>query len=346
MIKYFLLLILLQITACANETAPKSDTPKVQIAYPKNGQSFKRGDTVNLQMKGDFDSVHLLEYAEKKQHLTNGLTLNTKDLGEKNYEIKIFHQGKVQRKSLRISVHAGQSSEKIGYQLLAKYPKNKENYTQGLFFHQGKLYESTGQYGKSKLLRYALAEKSLKLEKEIALSASYFGEGIAMANGQVFQLTWLENTAFVYDPNTFMQTKTLSYPYEGWGLCYKEPHLIMSDGSNRLFFLRTEDFVVEKILYIYGGNFPIDELNELVYAKGYIWANRYQYDEIYAIDPANGEVRFVIDVKNLKNDLDKTKIDVLNGIAYRTETDTFWLTGKLWSHYFEVKIDIPQHTKK
>lgn len=217
------------------------------------------------------------------------------------------------------------------------YPHDTGAYTQGLFFHEDCLYESTGQFGQSSFRRVDL--KSGRVLEKISFNDKYFGEGSVILDGKLFILTWYNEVAFVYDAATLKYEKTYSYPREGWGLTTDGTHLIASDGSSRLYFLSSE-FKQEKVLEVKMNGRPLRYLNELEWIDGKIWANVFMTDMIVIINPRNGEVEATLDCSGLLGKADrKPDTDVLNGIAYNKSDKKIYITGKNWPKLFEIKLD-------
>lgn len=220
--------------------------------------------------------------------------------------------------------------------VVAEYPHDVESYTQGLFFQDGQLYESTGLHGKSTFRKVDLATGEA-LEK-IDFNEKYFIEGSVMFKDNLYVLTWETRTAFVYDANTLEFKASWKYPREGWGITTDGKQLIASDGSSILHFM-DENFKVERKVVVKLEDRPVRWLNELEYIDGKIWANVYTTDEILIINPKDGRVEGVIDCRGLLPDrLRAVGTDVLNGIAYDSKTGKIYLTGKNWPKLYEVKL--------
>ena len=223
-----------------------------------------------------------------------------------------------------------------GLQVVKTYPHDTKAYTQGLFFHDGRFYESTGQFGQSSFREVEL-ETGKVLEK-ISFNEKYFGEGSVMLDGKLYILTWYNKVAFVYDASTLKYEKSYSYPREGWGLTTDGKQLIASDGSANIYFLDENFAQQRKILVTIEGR-PVRFLNELEYIDGKIWANVYTSNEIVIINPKDGRIEGVINCKGLlPKNLRTPDTDVLNGIAYNPEDGKIYLTGKNWPKLYEVKI--------
>ena len=221
--------------------------------------------------------------------------------------------------------------------VVATYPHDPGAYTQGLVIDNGQMFEGTGQYGSSTLREVDF--KTGKVTRSISLDEQYFGEGITILNGKIFQLTWKSNFCFVYDRKTFQYTEYFRYPYEGWGLTHNGTELILSDGSSDLRFIDPISFKEVRRISVKEGTERIKNLNELEYVNGEIWANIWYEDRIARVSPENGKLLGWIDLrglfpKNQREDRDQ----VLNGIAQDPETKKLYVTGKNWPKMFEIEI--------
>ncbi|MCX7909643.1 MAG: glutaminyl-peptide cyclotransferase [Ignavibacteria bacterium] len=222
--------------------------------------------------------------------------------------------------------------------VLKTIPHDTLAFTQGLFFHDGYLYESTGQYEHSSLRK--INPITGKIEKMVNIGAEYFAEGIALHNGKIFLLTWQNNTCFVFDSKTFRKEKELVYAGEGWGLTnYDQQFLVQSDGTNILKIIDPMDFSIQSSIAVFADIYPVSNLNELENIEGKIWANIWLKDSIAVIDKNSGKVDFFVDVSSLRNYLQpNSNVDVVNGIAYDNKTKKIFLTGKLWPYIFEIEL--------
>ncbi len=221
--------------------------------------------------------------------------------------------------------------------ILKDYPHDTSSFTQGLVRSGACLYESTGERGYSKLRKVRLADG--KVLRERSLERRYFGEGLALAQGRLIQLTWTSGVAFIWDPETFEPLGQFSYSGEGWGLTFDGSWLIMSDGSSVLTLRDPKSFAVWRRLPVTLNGRPVENLNELEYVEGQIYANVWQSTQIVRIDPSSGHVTAVIDASSLPYTPRVPGNDVLNGIAYDPQKGTFLLTGKLWPRLFEVRFE-------
>jgi len=220
--------------------------------------------------------------------------------------------------------------------VVKEYPHDTNSYTQGLFFHGGDLYESTGQYGSSTFRKVDLATGEA-LEK-LDFNRKYFVEGSVVLGDNLYILTWESRVAFIYDAATLEYKSTYTYPREGWGLTTDGKQLIASDGSARLYFLDGEYRLQRSVEVLLDGR-PVRYLNELEYIDGRIWANVYTTDLIVIINPATGAVEATVDCTGLlPAQLRDRRTDVLNGIAFDPVSRKTYLTGKYWKRLYEVEL--------
>jgi glutaminyl-peptide cyclotransferase len=221
------------------------------------------------------------------------------------------------------------------------FPHNKTNFTQGLEWSDGFLYESTGDPGQQGQTKLGIVDiLTGDYTKKIGLDANYFGEGITILNEKIFQITYTEGKCFVYDKNTLTLLKDMVYRGEGWGLCNNGEFLYMSDGSERITKRNPNDFSIIETIEVSDHNGPIQNINELEYADGLIYANVWQTNAVIVIQPETGKVIATINASKLAP-LGQGGGDVLNGIAYSPVNKKFYLTGKYWSKMFEVTFNKP-----
>ena len=232
----------------------------------------------------------------------------------------------------------------LNYSIQNVYPHDTSAYTQGLVWDNNKLYEGTGLRGESVL--YQMDNQLKPVGKRIKLDQPYFGEGITVFKGKIYQLTWEEHAVFVYDATTFKKLNTLNWPYEGWGLTHNDTSLIVSTGGSNLYFVDPTNFSIQSTLGVFNEYGYQSMLNELEYVDGKIFANIYGQNDIVVIDPKSGKIINKINCSNLlvqaKAKYNPLAIDagfVLNGIAYRKSTDSYFLTGKCWPIIVEVKLN-------
>ncbi len=244
--------------------------------------------------------------------------------------------------------------ELLTVEIIAEYPHDATAYTQGLLLHEGVFYESAGQYGESNVRR--VDPETGVVQQQTAVPEQYFAEGLARVDNRLFQITWKEQTAFVYDIDTLEPVETFEYEGEGWGLCYDGEQLVMSDGTEILTWRDPATFEVTDTLTVtLDGEplnawslqgVPLSQINELECVGDSVYANVWYTDVILKIDAASGVVTAVVFANNLLPEDDwlalRSEGGVLNGIAYNADTDTFFITGKLWPKLFEVRfVPIP-----
>ena len=224
-----------------------------------------------------------------------------------------------------------------GYVLVKSYPHDTDAYCQGLVYHNGFLYEGTGGYGQSALRKVKL--DTGKVVQERKLGDRWFGEGIAIWKSHIIQLTWKSRQAFVYDLETFQLQGRLGYRGQGWGLTHDGQHLIMSNGTDTLRFLDPATFNVKRQITVRDGRRRIENLNELEYVEGEIYANIWYDDRIARISPRTGHVLGWLDLSKLYPKSRRPHRDaVLNGIAYDPEHRRLLVTGKNWPRLYEIRL--------
>ncbi len=230
----------------------------------------------------------------------------------------------------------------IPFTLVKTFPHDNTAFTQGLTIEHGKLFESTGQHN----ARIAEVEITTGTQhKKVELDKKYFGEGITILNDKVYQLTWQNKVGFIYDLKTFQKIGEFQYEHEGWGITHNGTHLIVSDGTEKLYFLDTLTLKNTSILSVTENGIKTDQLNELEFIEGFIYANRWQTNYILKIDPITGNVVGKMDLSSLAKRIQQMspQADVLNGIAYEKKSKTILVTGKYWPAMFALRFqDITQ----
>ncbi|MBO3098572.1 glutaminyl-peptide cyclotransferase [Gelidibacter pelagius] len=308
-------------TDAKNNTTALGETIKLTIENPKNKT------ITNINYKIDATPI---EENFKVTNLTLGVHIIT---------AKVTYGETTEETSTNLTILNNVAPKIYSYKILNEYPHDITSYTQGLEFHDGVLYESTGQYGKSKLRK--VDYKTGGVLKNINLGNQYFGEGLTIMNDNIYQLTWKENIGFIYSIDTFEKTGSFNYgkSKEGWGLCNDGKVIYKTDGTNKIWKLNPETLAEDNYIQIYTNTGKIDSLNELEYIEGKIYANIYQRNGVLIIDPENGAVEGVIDFSPLQKLVKQHQtLDVLNGIAYNPDTKTIFVTGKEWDKLFEVEV--------
>lgn len=228
-----------------------------------------------------------------------------------------------------------------GFKVVHSYPHDPDAFTQGLFFHDGHLFEGTGLRGRSSIRKVDI--ETGRVLQAVELPPEVFGEGITQWGDRIIGITWQEGTAFVLDLKSFKLWRKFNYPGEGWGITHNERELIMSDGTAELRFLDPLTFKELRRVRVTAGGRPVDQLNELEWVNGQVFANIWQTDRIARIDPRTGNVVGWIDLTGLLPPNQRTgQDDVLNGIAYDAAKKRLFVTGKLWPRLFEIELTAPR----
>ena len=242
------------------------------------------------------------------------------------------------------------SPASIGFTIVNAIKHDTAAFTQGLEIYSGALLESTGLEGKSTLRR--LNSQTGNIEKTHNLPSDIFAEGLTVLNDTLYQLSWQDHLVFLYDAKSFKQLGTLPWSGEGWGITNNGNELIISEGSDKLYFVQPSSLKLNRVVSVRDNYGAVNNLNELEMVDGFIYANRWQYDYILKIDPNSGLVVGVINMqdlllKNTKSDISYLTKNgspndagaVLNGIAYNKDKKTFYITGKLWPEIFEIRLN-------
>jgi glutamine cyclotransferase len=235
-----------------------------------------------------------------------------------------------------ISQGAGQIPV-LGARVVRAYPHDPHAFTQGLEYYGGYLYESTGIVGQSTLRKVSL--RSGEVVQKVSLPAQYFGEGLTIFHGKIYQLTWMSKKGFIYDLRTFRKLGEFPYDTEGWGLTHDDKSLIVSDGTNKIRYLDPVSFAVTRTVEVYAGGEAVANVNELEYIRGEIFANIWHAPRIARIDARSGQVLAWIDLTTIAAKEQRGDEGVLNGIAYDKAGDRLFVTGKNWAKVLEIKLD-------
>jgi glutamine cyclotransferase len=366
-LKYFILLTLILlitwIISCSGRTgkpAEKNPQPAavleegssarlIKMISPDENSGFKLKDQIKVILapenkSGNPDSVKIW-FDGKTVAILRSLPWEcgipssfTGTTGRKAIKVVAYKGNKKPQIITRFMIiYSDMIPQRNGYKIINTYPHDKEAFTQGLFYNNGILYEGTGQVSKSSLRKVEL--ETGRVLNQYNLEPQLFGEGIALMGDKIFELTWETKVGFVYDKSTFKVINKIYYQTEGWGLTTMGDKLIMSDGTNVLYFMEPELFTVVSKIEVYNNRGKVDQLNELEYINGEIWANIWQTDLIARIDPQSGKVIAYIDMKGILSDPETdTSANVLNGIAYDAVGKRIFVTGKNWPRLFEIKL--------
>ena len=330
------------ITAVSCNTQKKAS--KFRFDTPEAGTLVKQGESIPLKLvfpsEVAFDSVVYAVDGEVLARTTDStavsLDTETAPFGSRTLSAKLYHEGKEQVTYSNIVV-VPPAPKRYGFKVVNEYPHDPEAYTQGLEFDsQGVLYESTGREGQSSIRK--VDYKTGKILQKVDLGPNSFGEGLCLIGDRVIQLTWREKTGYVYDKHTLAKTAEFSYGQspEGWGICYDGKRLIKSDGSSKLYFLNKDTYAEEGSIEVYSDKGPMDNLNELEYINGMLYANVYTKDFIVIINPETGAIEGEINLIGIYPDKQEFNNE-LNGIAYDRQGKRLFITGKNWPTLYEIE---------
>ncbi|MBC7607100.1 MAG: glutaminyl-peptide cyclotransferase [Burkholderiales bacterium] len=261
-----------------------------------------------------------------------------KKLGYQNLKALVYFEGENVETTARVEVVSDVEPKLLKYKIVNTFPHDTTSYTEGLEFYRDTLFESGGQYNRSKLFKTDY--KTGKVYKNINLEGKFFGEGITILNNRIFQLTWKENTGFIYNANTWKVEKTFSFDknIEGWGMTNDGKNLYQSDGTEKIWTMNPDTQKMTDYINVYTSSSKIKSINELEWINGKIYCNIYEKDAIAVVNPDSGAVEGVLDLSGLRKFEKYVKAEVLNGIAYNPRTKTIFVTGKYWSKLFEITI--------
>ncbi len=334
------------------------NTPQGNITIsPEAGTTYKAGDpvTIKAHYSADFkpDSVVYLvdsvRIGSKKDSTALSLKTDSMPLGPRIITARVYQGGKNQEASTNIVLLPSKAPVEYTFKTIKVFPHDTSCFTEGLVYQDGFLYESCGGYLKPPKGQEITNQSSLrkvdlqtgKVLQKTLLDSAVFGEGISIVGNKIIQLTYNEKIGYVYDKTTFkrLSTFTNNVGIEGWGMCFDGKKLYMDDKTNRLFFLDKDNYHQTGYVDVYDDKGPVNQINELEYIDGKIYANVWQTNDIIVIDPKTGAVLERIDLTNLypqaKRNLNS---DVLNGIAYDAQTKRIFLTGKKWDKLFQVEF--------
>lgn len=303
--------------------------------------------TISLKAKKNITVDSVIYTLNGKKLLTENntspvtTTISQKKLGQYMLAATIYAEGKNATVKHKINILNTKPPKVYGYRIINRYPHKTDAYTQGLEFVGDTLYESNGQYGESTLRKLDyITGKVLKEEK---LDDSYFAEGMTIMGDNIYQLTWRENTGFIYNKNTFETTGTFNYneSKQGWGLTNDGKSIYKSDGTSKIWTLDPSNLAEQSYIEPTDNKKVTSKLNELEWVNGKIYANNYQVDLISIINPTTGAIEGLIDLRTLKDEVQdglNTTNEVLNGIAYKANEGRLFVTGKHWNTLFEIEI--------
>lgn len=347
---FFIFLTSFVLVNCA-QSSKRTRKPVTSIHLAPKNKKYAVGDkiTVNFQTKIKDGSLAKTEFfVDGKSvfvsfNIEDLFNIDTKNWGVGTHYIKTIStttDGTTGENYSDFLLLSDIIPQKFSYKVIKNYLHNIEHFTEGFEIHNGFLYESTGQEGTSSIYKIDLS--NWKVVKESKLDDKYFGEGITILNGKIYQLTYKTQIGFVRDLNTFELIKTWNYKNEqGWGMTNDSKYLIMSDGTEFITYLDPETLTEVKRIQVCNQKGVVNNINELEYINGEIWANLWTTDTIIKIDPKTGKIVAEIDLKGLLSSSlsnNKNQVDVLNGIAYDHEKNKIYVTGKLWPKLFEIEL--------
>lgn len=332
-----------------SEVAAEAASRLIKIVSPDENTGYKLKDPIKVVLSVEnnskqpdsvvifFDGKHVksLKSEPWEDLIPPSFTSST---GRKSLKVSAYKGGKPQNTITRFMiVYSDIVPKRYGFKVLHTYPHDRDAYTQGLVYDKGVLFEGTGQEASSSLREVNLETGTVK--RQLNLDGSLFGEGITIYGDRLFQVTWQNKVGFVYEKATFKQINKIYYSTEGWGLTTINDKIVLSDGTNIIYFFEPESFTVVSRIEVYDNKEKVDSLNELEYINGEIWANIWMTDKIVRIDPQSGKVIGYIDLKGILNDPETdTSVNVLNGIAYDKTGNRIFVTGKNWPKLFEIKV--------
>lgn len=318
--------------SCKSDYEFKLDVPK------KVSNNGKFTTTVTEANNLAIDSV-LYSLNGSKLSTKNTFDISNKRLGKHIVSAIVFYDGNKNKKITNTVLHlANKAPITYTYEIVNEYPHDANAFTQGLEYHNGFLYESTGLHKESSLRKVAL--KTGEVLQKIALEPKYFAEGMTIFGDKIIQLTWQANQGFIYDLTNFKFEKVFGYgrSTEGWGLTHNDKYLIKTDGTERMWFLNPDTYKEDHFIETYTNKRKVEQLNELEFINGEIFANVWQKNYILIVNPKNGAIDGILDLSGLQEKAGQRGPDnVLNGIAYDKENDRLFVTGKKWNKLFEIK---------
>ena len=345
---HFYLIAILIVISCNIEK--KIESPRIKsylkIISPNSNEIIKKNDSIRINIISDSKEKSIKESTlllnKDTFNFKNKINISTNNLlryGRYNIKIStLFDDGSVEDKSKNIFLYPDQKPKELEYELIKIITHDPETYTQGLLIDESKyLIESSGQYGKSFIKKVDM--KSNKIINKLMIDKKLFAEGITVYDDKLYMLTWKSNKGLILDKNTLELIGEFNYSTEGWGLTTIDDNLVMSDGTEKLFFIDPKSFKINNYIEVYDNNGKVENINEMEYINDKIYANIYGKDIIAIINYKTGEVENIINLKGLLNRENyNTNIDVMNGIAYNLENETILVTGKWWPSMFEIKI--------
>lgn len=341
----FILIITHLLLSCENKSQNQSARIKLEsrISSPMSNSIIRDTDSIKIEVKSNTEEIlksrlilnlDTFYFNDKVFIAANKL----KKYGKQKIVIQNeFNNEKKETLHKTFYLYPSQKPKELKYEVIKIFPHDKNSYTQGLLIEKENLIESSGQYGKSFIRKSKLYDN--QVINQIDIDDNFFAEGISIYNNKLYMLTWKSNKGLIYDLDSFKKIGEFEYQTEGWGLSTYEEKLLMSDGTEKIYFRDPESFKILNMIEVYDDNGKIENINELEIINGKLFCNVYGEDIILIIDLKTGRVESKINLENLftrKNYNDK--IDVLNGIAYNKINNSIIVTGKWWPSMYEIKI--------
>jgi glutamine cyclotransferase len=347
---------------CGKKVQPKTGTENqasalrtaraygTRVADPANDSPFTLGESIPVKLERTTDTMPRIDSIEcyvdgaRQQAFYEepyACSFNTGSLSVGIRPLRFicyYADGRKEYHNLNIVLRSDVKPRYLNYKILNIWPHDPKAYTQGLVYDDGYLYEGTGQWAESSLRKIQI--KTGEPIRILNLPDDIFGEGITLLNDKIYQLTYKSQVGFVYEKESFRRIQKVYYEIEeGWGLTHDGQHLIMSDGTNRIYYMDPEYFTEIRQLEVYDDEGPVSRLNELEYIDGRIFANIYGEEEIVIIDPGSGRITGKLNMKGILPEEDRhRKIDVFNGIAWDPGKRILYVTGKYWPKLFEISL--------
>jgi glutamine cyclotransferase len=339
-------IILLGIVIASCGTSQKDKLSYFSFNTSSFKEQYQPNESISLEIvnneKKEVDSiiyyVNDVKVATKKGLEKVSFDLKDRKLGYQNLKALVYFEGENVETTARIELVSSIEPKLLSYKIVNVFPHDTLSFTEGLEFYRDTLFESVGQYNKSKLLKTNY--KTGAIYKSVDLEGNYFGEGITILNNQIIQLTYKELTGFVYNADTWKVEKTFTFDkqVEGWGLTNDGTFLYQSDGTEKIWKMDPKTLKMIDYMNVYTNTSKIKSVNELEWINGKIYCNIWQKDAIAVVNPDNGAVEAILNLSDLRNQVKNSEAEVLNGIAYNPKTKTIFVTGKYWSKMFEIKV--------
>lgn len=341
-----LVISVLTISVFSCDDEKKSKEPEFRFDGSVMKELYRAEDRAELQIVNaqgkKIDSIEFFVNGKKAGSVKGAGKLSVplagSKLGYQNLKAIVHAEGKASEVSDRIEVVSSVEPKLLKYELVNMYPHDTKSFTEGLEFYRDTLYEGTGQHGTSYLRKYDY--KTGKVYKQVDLEQQYFGEGITVLNGKVYQLTYKTMTGFIYDAGSFKKEKSFTYDkqIEGWGMTNDGTHIYHSDGTEKIWKMDPATQKMIDYVNVYSTSGKIKSVNELEYVDGKIYGNIWMKDAIAVINPQTGAVEGILNLADLRKKVGNAEAEVLNGIAWNPKTKTFFVTGKHWDKLFEIRV--------